>query len=172
MKSVSISFEYEENEYINADRRYLSVSGQVSKVRIITLAALAALCLLCAYTIEQIAIVSFVCFVIIVLSLMKMTYRYFIKPKSNFNSKQKNAKSYSFTFTKDKISLTTQRASADFQWKMFKKLYETSDMIYLAHANKSFTIIPKRAFENEEQLAAFRKIVGQGNSTMEYVKID
>ena len=172
MKSVSISFEYEENEYINADRRYLSVSGQVSKVRIITLSALAAFCLFCANALTQIVAVSMLCFAFIVLKLIKMAYRWFIKPKSDFNSKQKNAKSYSFTFTKDKISLTTQRASADFQWKMFKKLYETSDMIYLAHANKSFTIIPKRAFEDNEQLAVFRKIVGQGNSTMEYVKID
>lgn len=172
MKSVSISFEYEENEYINADRKFLSLSGQLSRGKLITFAVLMAISVICL-TMPSYASLGLFCVIIFALWFIKMAFRYYIKPKNDFGKKASTAKTYEFTFTKDKISLTTQRASADFQWKMFKKLYETNDIIYLAHNNnKTCTMIPKRAFESEDQLSAFRKIVGQGNSTMEYIRID
>lgn len=171
MKSVSIFFEYEENEYINADRRYLSISGRLTKIKMASALALIALSIISA-RVEGYEIPAYICLALTVWWCIKMAFRYFVKPQSDFKSKSKNAKTFSFTFTKDKIAFSTQRASAEFQWRMFKKLFETNDMIYLAHANKSVTIIPKRAFTDEEQLAAFRKIVGQGNSTMEYIRID
>ena len=171
MKSVTISFEYEENEYINADRRFLSMTGRINKYKVMIFAALIAICFACANTFGY-NIPVILGFVLVIYWGIKMAFRYYIQPKSDFKKKAKNAKTFTFTFTKDAIDFATQRANAQFKWKMFKELYETSDMLYLAHANKSFTIIPKRAFEGEEQLAAFRKIVGQGNSLMRYSKID
>lgn len=170
-KSVTVSFDCLRDEYIAAERIYLRLSGAVNTFKIVLTAVLLALCFVLGSTFGYNNYGVVICFALTVLYGLKLDYRYFIKPAAHYRRMTSNTNHFTFTFTKDNLTFDAEKAHADFKWKMFKKLYETADFIFLAHYSKSFTVIPKYAF-TEEQLDAMRAIVGEGNSTMEYVKID
>lgn len=156
------------DEYIAAEREYLKLSGFVSTFKIVLTAILLIFCFILGKTFgyKSFWVVVFCAFT--VLYGIKLAYGYYLKPSMHYRRMTAHTNHFTFTFTKEHLTFDAKGAHADFPWKMFKKLYETKDHIILAHHSKSCTVLPKDAF-TKEQLDDMLAIVGEGNSTMEYV---
>ena len=169
MKSVSINFEYTEDEYLKGVKEYYEVSKTFGLFErwLITLCLAFSIILFMRKGLTLFTL-GFTTFVLII--VLWALWLYGVKPQRDFEKTSKITNNFGFIFTKEKIAFKADKASCDFKWKIFKKLYETSDFFYLAQTKGSYTMIPKRAFASLEEIESFKKIVGEGNSSMEYIK--
>lgn len=169
MKALNISFSYGKDEFVKATREYLKISHYFGLTYILILAA-AGICLIWLLANNIYNVLNMVCVFVIAFLLSNILSLYFIRPSLAYKKVKSITDSYDLTFFKDRIAFKSDKASTDFKWKIFKKLYETDEFFYLVQSKSSYTILPKRAFENEAAMELFKKTAGSGNGAMEYIK--
>lgn len=95
------------------------------------------------------------------LCLVLMYFVYYITPSIRFNHEPKFRDEYTLTFSDDGLEFMTDHLSSKLDWEYYFKAWE-SDRLYLLFYGKSlFTIIPKRAFDDEDQENRFRSIISK-----------
>jgi hypothetical protein len=68
-----------------------------------------------------------------------------------------------YTFSEEDIEYDAPDSSGNLKWSALKKIKETKEFFYLYTTNVTAIIIPKRAFNIESDLNAFRSLVVSKN---------
>lgn len=59
----------------------------------------------------------------------------------------------------DKLKIQTINCESSIRWQLYIKAIETKNIFMLYQAKALFNIIPKRAFNSDEELDEFRELV-------------
>jgi hypothetical protein len=78
-----------------------------------------------------------------------------------FRREAKFRDEYSLTFSPDGIHFRTTHIDSQLQWSMYTRGLVDAHSFILYYGSSSFTVIPKRVFENAEQQEAFEHFISQ-----------
>jgi hypothetical protein len=163
MDKITISFQYDKNEYIKAFREYLFLSKIIRKPDLAVVGLLSAveiiLLLWNGFSFYSIVIGSIIIFYLILFLLL-----YFYQPLNVYLHTPKLHTQYKLTFTNDNIKFKTNDVSSEINWNIYSKVLHCKDFIYLIQSKNIYTILPKRAFHGENDLKAFDRIIKSKNN--------
>lgn len=156
-ESVELQFRYTEDEYVSALRAYM-----LAKRRILFFAALASVVtLLGIYFLlteaELAATVSFLCTGTFMFGLLATSFG--ILPHRRFQTNPKFHGEYHLEFAEDGILFQTDNINSTLKWEIYEETLETEKFYFLSHGEGSVTVIPKRAFIDNEQQALFKQML-------------
>jgi hypothetical protein len=161
MEMVQLNFQLTEKEYIAATRFYVLHSTELL-LRLITFyvffsAGLVILTIVLDFALPIWAVAAF-----LGLLGVSMWHGYLIDlPRRYFRGDPKFRDEYHLTFSDSGIEFKTQNVNASIAWGMFTRVLE-NDTFYLTVYGRdinSVSVIPKRAFVNSKQEAAFRELL-------------
>jgi hypothetical protein len=162
LDKVTVSFQYDKKEYINAFRMYLFKSKIIRKFDLVITGVMSVfeiiLLIFNGISVYSIVLGSILGFYIILFALL-----YFLQPSSVYKRSPKLKQAYTLTFSKDQINFKTSGIASSLNWNTFNKIWNCHDFYYLIQAKSIYTIVPKRAFRNENELKTFEKIVESAN---------
>jgi len=95
------------------------------------------------------------------LLILMFVAAFVVIPRMVFRSDPKFQDEYSLDFSLEGIHFRTDHVDSQLQWSLYSKALIDIYSFVLYHGNRSFTVIPKRAFESADQQAAFEKLVVQ-----------
>ena len=75
---------------------------------------------------------------------------------------------YLLLFSKDIINWKTSNIETHFKWDVYSELWESNDFYFLIQKSHQYTIIPKRAFENQEEKQAFEEMALPNLKSVKY----
>jgi hypothetical protein len=84
-----------------------------------------------------------------------------IIPPFAFRMEPKYRDDYSLVFSMEGIQFRTMHIDSQLQWSLYSRALVDSYSYVLYHGTRTFTIIPKRVFQNPEQQRAFEELLGQ-----------
>ncbi len=84
-----------------------------------------------------------------------------IIPQMVFRRDPKFLQDYSLTFSREGIHFQTAHIDSQLQWGMYSRALVDSHSYVLYYGARSFTIIPKRVFQNAGELKAFEELLTQ-----------
>jgi hypothetical protein len=79
-----------------------------------------------------------------------------------FYSHQKRQPDYDMSFDSEALSWKSAKGGGRLAWTSFLRWAETGDVFVLFRSKTTFQIIPKRAFANGADIAAFRDVLKKG----------
>ena len=89
------------------------------------------------------------------LSVRGLQIRYFYKRNPRF------LETYRLTFSDGGIHFQTASIDAQIAWSHYTRVIENDALVLLVYGGRLYTVIPKRAFRDGPQLAAFRSLVAR-----------
>jgi len=75
-----------------------------------------------------------------------------------FKTNPKFKDTFNLTFHEDGIKFKTNMIDSNLDWALYSKLLEDKNIIVLKYSTNDYTVIPKRAFANENDLIAFLEL--------------
>ncbi|MBC7474447.1 MAG: YcxB family protein [Candidatus Sericytochromatia bacterium] len=103
--------------------------------------------------------------IILSLLLLFMVFSaFFILPSFVYNRNPKLKDEYYLTFRKDGIGFKTDKIDSNLEWSIYKTIVEDKQFFLLYTDKFYFTVIPKRAFINNEEIDDFRILLKQNIS--------
>ena len=84
---------------------------------------------------------------------------FIVIPRMVFRSDPKFRDEYSLDFSPDGIHFHTAHVDSHLQWDVYSKALIDVYSFVLYYGTRSFTVIPKRAFQSAEQQAAFEALL-------------
>ena len=156
---IDLSFRYSERDYVRAMRAHYA-----SRLRLkLDAAVVVAMVLLGVYLWQSPDSrgwgIALLCLsAVFVLALVTA---FGIIPRLVFRREPKFRDEYSLTFSPDGIHFQTSHINSQLQWSMYTRALVDPHSFVLYHGTHSFTVIPKRVFENNEQLASFEHLVSE-----------
>jgi len=82
-------------------------------------------------------------------------------PPLVFRREPKFRDEYSLTFSPDGIHFHTAHIDSNLAWKLYSRALVDAHSYLLYYGSRTFTVIPKRVFQNTEQQAAFDQLLTQ-----------
>jgi len=86
---------------------------------------------------------------------------FFVIPRLAFRSEPKFRDEYSLTFSPDGIHFHTVHIDSNLAWNLYSRALVDAHSYVLYYGSRTFTVIPKRVFQNIEQQSAFDQLVTQ-----------
>lgn len=83
------------------------------------------------------------------------------KTKIEFQRNPKFREEYHLTFSRENIHFKTASLDSTLQWTHYERLIESPDLFLLMYGKSLYTLIPKWCFKSNEEINAFRVLVGQ-----------
>jgi hypothetical protein len=157
--TVHVSFRYSEHDYVRAMRAHLKSRLRL-KVDIVVIVLAAGLGFYEWHSLDSpwwgmsLVLVSAVLALVLVVG-------YGIVPKMVFRGEPKFRDEYSLAFSGNGIHFQTAHINSQFEWSMYSRALVDAHSFVLYHGSRSFTVIPKRAFETPEHLAAFERLISE-----------
>jgi hypothetical protein len=68
---------------------------------------------------------------------------------------------YSLTFSSEGIHFRTVHVDSQLQWSLYSRVVVNANSYILYYGSRTFTVIPKRVFENSEQETAFKGLLAE-----------
>jgi hypothetical protein len=84
-----------------------------------------------------------------------------IIPPLVFRREPKFRDDYSLTFSEEGIRFRTVHVDSQLQWSLYSRALVDAYSYVLHYGSRSFTVIPKRVFQNAEQQRAFEQLLAQ-----------
>jgi hypothetical protein len=84
---------------------------------------------------------------------------FFVVPRTRFRSDPKYSDEYTLQFSDDGIHFKTAQVDALLQWSLYTKVLENERFYILVYGKNMISVIPKRAFLNSNQEAAFNQLL-------------
>jgi hypothetical protein len=161
-KTISLRFKYTAEEYVAATRLYLTRSGDFfARLGVCSLYAIGCMVLFAWLEVslspELIFLLVFVCLLPFLIAFMHI----FVLPRQRFRSDPKFQDEYLLQFSDDGIHFKTAQIDALLQWSLYNKVLENDRFYLLVYGKHMISVIPKRAFADEFQEAAFREMLGR-----------
>lgn len=166
MEQVTIRFQYTEEEYVKAMRKYLLVTDTVKKFDLI-LAAVGLPSMLVYLFLSSFSVFSIILLVCAVVFAGFVGFQYFYVPVMVFRQTPKFKEEYRLTFTEAGVSFETVSVQSELKWDTYKIFWEGEECYYLVQEAQAFTLVPKRAFASEAEKLAFEQLAEKGT---EYTK--
>ena len=98
-------------------------------------------------------------FLIGIVMLALYSFAYFYGPRQRVKERPSFSDRYHVTFSNENIIFRTDDVQTQFNWSYYQEAWELSNSYLLLPVDKSFTLIPKRAFSDEEQERSFRLLL-------------
>ena len=153
---IIVKFRYSFEEYIDAYRLHYSILKRL-KFNIIFAVALlflgVGLCLFLGYSFVN-SLPIYASVILVGLSLSE----YFFSPAKSFNRDSRLKEERTLTFFEDKIILKIGKDTISVKWKQYSRFLENSEFFLLYFAPESFLIVPKRAFNGDDN-EKFQKLI-------------
>jgi hypothetical protein len=155
--TIHISFRYSELDYARALRAHYA-----SRLRLkLDVAVAVATALLGVYLWQSLDSrswgIGLVCLSAVLVLMLVAAFG--VIPKLVFRREPKLRDEYSLTFSPEGIHFRTAHINSELQWAMYSHGLVSPHSFILYYGTHSFSVIPKRVFENTEQLAAFEQLV-------------
>ncbi len=158
MDKLTIHFQYDKKEYINAFRNYLFKSKVIHKRDLIIVGIMAVLefllLIFAGVSVSSIIFGVILCFYLFIFVLL-----YFVQPSHVYKRSPQLHKPYTMTFTKDELLFRTKGEASSVHWNKYCELWDCKDFYYLIQAKNIYTVIPKRALSNGNGLRDFDNIL-------------
>ena len=159
--SVQLDFSHTEKEYLAAVRLYVWRSGELFARVCITYLFLAGIVLMLPILFEFL-IPYWALVILLVIGGVGWYHGFVIDlPRRHFRANPKFREEYHLRFSDAGIDYKSTHASGSFDWTFYNSVIE-DDSFYLLLYGKdlhSISVIPKRAFRDREQEAAFRELL-------------
>jgi hypothetical protein len=153
-KIISLRFKYTEEEYVAAIRLYLRRSTSLMiRLAVLFLYSMGCIALFVwlGFAFDFIPLFIFAaCFPFLMAFIL-----FFVVPRQRFRSDPKFADEYLLQFSDDGIHFKTAQVDALLQWSLYNKVLENERFYILVYGKNMISVIPKRAFTDKHQEAAF-----------------
>ncbi len=154
---IELIFKYSQAEYVKSYRQYLIASKTISIPNIIILvlaiAFSTAFAILSKLDTWSVALLV-TCFFLLLIGFIL----YFLTPIHVFKSTAKFHEEYYLAFSAEIIRFKTATIDSELAWETYKKIWDNKDFYFLIQHPKVYTVIPKRAFLNEEAMQNFERL--------------
>ncbi len=157
--SIHLSFRYSERDFVQAMRAHFA-----SRLRLkLDLAVAAGTALLGLYVWQSLNLpwYGIPLLGLSALLVLLLVVAFGVIPGLIFRREAKFRDEYSLTFSPDGIHFCTAHIDSQLKWGMYSRALVDADSFILYYGSRSFTVIPKRVFENAEQLATFERLISQ-----------
>lgn len=84
---------------------------------------------------------------------------FFVIPALTFRREPKFRDEYALTFSQEGIHFKTAHVDSQLQWSLYSSALVGPHSYVLYYGTRSFTVIPKRVFQNTEQQQAFDELL-------------
>ena len=156
--TIRLSFRYLQSDYTRAIRTHFGSRRRLAfDVAVIVLVAAAGLCLLrWSGDIWGVVFLGLAAVFALVLIVGLV-----IVPRVIFRSTSKLHDEYFLDFSPNGIHFRTAQIDSELQWSMYSRALVDAHFYLLYYGPRSYTIIPKRVFQNAEQQTAFEQLLTQ-----------
>lgn len=167
MKTVQLTFKYTQSEYVKAVQQYLIANKTIRRYDLILVVVF------WLFSISYLFISSFSTFSMILAGTVLIvtilgSWVYFFMPIFRYKQTAKYHDEYLLLFSKDIINWKTSNIETHFKWDVYSELWESNDFYFLIQKSHQYTIIPKRAFENQEEKQAFEEMALPNLKSVKY----
>ena len=83
------------------------------------------------------------------------------RAKIEFQRNPKFREEYHLTFSRESIHFKTASLDSTLQWTHYESVIESPDLFLLMYGKELYTLVPKRCFNSNEEMDAFRALVSQ-----------
>jgi len=155
MKKISLQYNISLKDFLDAYEYHWRLNKLGTKSN--SLLALTGIIIgLFSFVINYIAgIVISVCSVILIVIIMLRKFLY----TRAFKNSPKYVSEIKVLFTDNNIVTENAAGKSELNWSIYNKFIENKDYFLLYLSNNSFSIIPKRAFQKNEDLDDFRNML-------------
>lgn len=91
--------------------------------------------------------------------ILMLLAAFVILPALAYRLEPKYRDEYSLVFSPEGIQFWTMHISSQLQWNTYSKAFVDAHSYLLYYGSRTFTIIPKRVFENSGQQKLFEKLI-------------
>jgi hypothetical protein len=158
METVSLSFRYDEHDYVRAMRAHYA-----SRLRLpLDIAVVVVVAVIGVYELRS----GSQRFGIALLTLsgifaLMLVSAFAVIPRIAFRSQPKFRDDYSLTFTPQGIHFRTTHIESDLQWSMYTRALVDAHSFILYYGSQQFTVVPKRVFQDVAQRQTFERLLTQ-----------
>lgn len=161
MEQVDIKFQYTEQEYVKAVRKYLLVTDTIKKLDLV-LAIIGVPATLVYFFLSSFGWFSILLLVCAVLFTGFIGFQYLYVPVLTFRKTPKFNEEYHLMFTAEGILFETATIHSELKWDTYTKFWESEDCYYLVQEEHIYTILPKRAFAGDAEKMSFERMAESG----------
>jgi hypothetical protein len=157
-ETVNLSFRYSQSDYSAMRSHYASAFALDSTLPYRSLLALAGAYLLRIpswHWFGMFFVATSAVFVLILLAA------FVIIPPVVFRIQPKFRDEYSLTFSQKAIHFRTAHIDSQLRWSLYSRALVDSHSYLLYYGSRTFTVIPKRAFQSADQQHAFEHLLAQ-----------
>ena len=161
MESVQLSFKYTEEEYVAAARLFMWRSKE-TLIRLVVSFAFLSLGLILLLWLIDVGLPLWFTISLLLLVGLALFHGFFLDlPRRQFRGDPKFRDEYSLTFSNEDIRFKTRSIEASVAWSLYTGVTENENFYLLIYGKNiaSLSIIPKRAFRDFKQEAAFREML-------------
>lgn len=148
---IHLEFQIEEGDWLNALRIHYGAPPPIGEAAIVLL-AIAMGYYFVNHGHSALSITLFI-------AAAFYAYTRFIHPRILFRSHRRFREGISLNFQADEIHFRAADVDSRLQWGIYKRATVTPALYLLYFEKNQFTIIPQRAFNNEDERARFEKLL-------------
>jgi amino acid transporter len=157
--TVELLFRYAERDYVRAMRAHYA--RRLRPRLDITLAVILAIIGVYFWRSPESRWEALVCFGLSGTLVAILIAAFGVIPHVVFRREMKFRDEYSLTFSPDGIRFRTAHIDSQLQWTLYSWALVTADSYILYYGVGSFTLVPKRVFQNAEQQSVFEGLLSQ-----------
>ncbi len=164
-----LNFKYTRDEYVKSRRSYLFLNKTIKKL---DLALIVFLILLTLYFFMNNGLSTLTIVLTILLFIISaiLIILYIFQPGMFYDRIDKFKQQYHLEFIDNKILFKTDDISSELEWNFYEALWENENFFYIIHSKEMYTLIPKRAFNDINEITEFRELFMKYNDKKIYKK--
>jgi hypothetical protein len=157
--TIVLSFKYSEQDFVRAMRAHLA-----SRLRLkLDIAVVVAATAFGVYAWQALELPWYGLTLLGVCALfgIVLVLAFTALPRLIFRREAKFRDVYTLAFSRDDIHFRTDHIDSRLQWSMYDRALVDAHSFILYYGSSSFTVIPKRVFEDVQQRAAFETMISE-----------
>lgn len=107
---------------------------------------------------------SWIWIIALAVGILGMVIRFvafYVMPSIRFDKEPKFKDEYILSFNDDGLNFHTEHLDSKLDWNYYYKAWETDKFYLLFYGKSLFTIVPQRAFDDDEHERSFRSIISK-----------
>ena len=162
---IRVTFQLERGEYIHGVRYYLRKSHLVSWVQVLVMLFALAATVTVTLMMGRLNFLNTLVLVLLAMAALYSLWLYWIKPGRIFDREAELAEPVTFLFAQEDVARQDETAAALLDWDI-KKLWRGPEFYYLFGSSEGYTLLPLRAFQDEEARLRFESLAQEANPDM------
>ena len=162
---IRVTFQLERGEYIRGVRYYLRKSHLVSWVQVLVMLFALAATVTVTLMMGRLNFLNTLVLVLLAMAALYSLWLYWIKPGRIFDREAELAEPVTFLFAQEDVARQDETVAALLDWDI-KKLWRGPEFYYLFGSSEGYTLLPLRAFQDEEARLRFESLAQEANPDM------